>query len=94
MAIHITPKSVRIHPKAMRLIEDQIGGPVDQSDLARRWHTSQASVSRWLGGVVRMPYEQAEDLARSTRIPLEMLIHPPGSGKTDLLDHWRPLYGA
>lgn len=81
-AMRLKPKAIRLHERTNDYLERKLGGPLPQPVLAERWHVSQASVSRWLNGIVRMPTEAAEELAEMVEVPLEHLINPP-AGSTD-----------
>ena len=94
----VKPKSVRMRATAQQSIERALGGPLPQVTLALRWHTSQASVSRWLRGTIRMPMAAVEDLSQITSIPVcELIAFEPESVdageapimlETEALEHW------
>ena len=74
----VKPKSVRMRATAQQSIERALGGPLPQVTLALRWHTSQASVSRWLRGTIRMPMAAVEDLSQIKL--LRILVAGEGAG--------------
>jgi transcriptional regulator with XRE-family HTH domain len=73
----IKPRAVRMHRGTASVIEERLGGPVSQRDLAERWSVSQATVSRWMTGVTLMPIDKAEELAREVDLPLSALLASP-----------------